>query len=173
MGSEIWKPVTGYEEYYEVSSTGVVRRLRFTNNIVDKLYDEPRILKLRIGSHGYPEAYLRRDGKAKAVLIHKIVAESFIGPMPEGLEVGHLDGNVTNSHWRNLAYITHAENLRHKGYHAKIARLSETVAKLRAALERIASCTPVIDGDCPSIARKALAETEAAPIEGKREKECT
>jgi DNA-binding MarR family transcriptional regulator len=42
-----------------------------------------------------------------------LVAQSFIGPIPQGLEVNHLDGNKLNNHFENLEYTTRSGNTLH------------------------------------------------------------
>nr|WP_232111245.1 HNH endonuclease signature motif containing protein [Nocardia wallacei] len=54
---------------------------------------------------------------------HSLVAEAFIGPRPEGLQVCHNDGDPTNNMLANLRYDTPSENqtdiVRHgKHFHA-------------------------------------------------------
>jgi len=49
---------------------------------------------------------------AKAV--HRLVMKAFKGATPAGLEIAHLDGDVTNNHLGNLCFVTHSENERHK-----------------------------------------------------------
>ena len=43
--------------------------------------------------------------------VHRMVAECYIGPCPEGMEVDHIDGDKTNNHISNLQYLTPEENL--------------------------------------------------------------
>lgn len=42
--------------------------------------------------------------------VHVAVAETFIGPRPEGLVIRHLDGDFTNAAWSNLEYGTYEQN---------------------------------------------------------------
>lgn len=89
----------GYGDRYEASSLGRVR-------IADTGY----VLKSRLG-RGYPTLSLYWD-RHHSARVHRLVAAAFHGPCPEGLEVRHLDGVRTNNVPTNLAYGTHAENIR-------------------------------------------------------------
>lgn len=43
-------------------------------------------------------------------MCHKLVALTWIGPRPEGMEIDHLNGDITNWSVDNLEYVTPAEN---------------------------------------------------------------
>lgn len=93
---------------YEVSSLGRVRRAapgRLTH--VGRLLN-PVILKI-----GYPFVRPVVNGKNVGMYVHRLVAEAFLGPCPEGCEVNHKDGDKANPALSNLEYVTHAENMRH------------------------------------------------------------
>ena len=47
--------------------------------------------------------------------VHRMVAEVFLGPCPDGYEVDHIDGNKQNNNLSNLQYLTKEENIR-KGH---------------------------------------------------------
>jgi len=51
------------------------------------------------------------SNKKRDCSVHCLVAETFIGPPPEGLVVHHIDGDKTNNKKQNLRYITHKENI--------------------------------------------------------------
>lgn len=67
--------------------------------------------------HGYPTVALRRNGRTVRVTVHRIVAEAFIGPCPDGMEVCHEDGDRQNSAVGNLRYDTRKNNLADRTRH--------------------------------------------------------
>lgn len=95
--NEIWRPVVGAENYYEVSSTGRVRRIG------------RRIRKLPI-AHGYERLVLSCGGATFTRSVHSLVAEAFIGPRPQGFSIDHIDGNRRNNCVSNLRYCAAKEN---------------------------------------------------------------
>ena len=57
--------------------------------------------------------YHRVNIRGSHMLVHRIVARTFIGPIPDGLEVNHKDGNKSNNRADNLEFVTPSENVRH------------------------------------------------------------
>lgn len=47
----------------------------------------------------------------KCVTIHRIVAETFLGAIPKGYDVDHIDGDKSNNNITNLEVVTHKENM--------------------------------------------------------------
>lgn len=58
--------------------------------------------------------------------IHEIVADTFIGPRPEGMEIDHKDEDKSNNNVTNLEYVTHAENMRRHYARQKAAGIKLT-----------------------------------------------
>ena len=44
--------------------------------------------------------------------VHRMVAECYLGPCPEGYEVDHIDGDKKNNKLSNLQYLTKEENIK-------------------------------------------------------------
>lgn len=58
------------------------------------------------------DGYLRIGARGTSFLVHRLVAEAFLGPCPMGCEVAHLDHDRANPRLSNLAYVTHDENVK-------------------------------------------------------------
>lgn len=114
--TERWKPVVGYEGYYEVSSWGRVRSL--DREYVDALGRNRRVvgrvLRPSTCSKGYQKVTLSLSGDCRNHSVHVLVAAAFIGPRPVGFDVMHADDNPSNNHVSNLSYGTPAENNRQR-----------------------------------------------------------
>ena len=112
MENEIWKPVVGYEGWYEVSSFGNLRSVDRTGVDVfgvARRY-KGRMISSDSLSYGYPVAILMKNGKRKTVRIHRIVAEAFI-PNPDNKPfIDHIDTNKLNNSLSNLRWCTDKEN---------------------------------------------------------------
>lgn len=117
---EKWGEVPRYRGLYEVSTKGRVRSKRNKTRIVDK---ENNIMREKVDTHGYLRVNLHdENGRCKAELISRLVAETFI-PNPKNLpHVGHDDDNKTNNNVSNLYWTNSEENNRHNG---KLERFHE------------------------------------------------
>lgn len=101
---EIWKDVVGYEQFYQVSNKGRVRRKR------DNFVYKPRTF-----TNGYKNVLLYKDGKwhktgGKSELVHRMVAMAFI-PNPNNYpQVNHKDEDKENNCVENLEWCTSKYN---------------------------------------------------------------
>ena len=103
---EIWKDIPNYEGIYQVSNLGNVR------DIITDRHRKPKNLTLNHRS-GYYSVMLCKDKTQKNVLVHRLVAQSFI-PNPQNKpQVNHIDGNKQNNCVDNLEWCTAKENLQH------------------------------------------------------------
>jgi hypothetical protein len=105
---EQWRPATGFEGWYEVSSMGRVRRSR-----PGKATYVGKILKLHTRKSGHQTVSLRSCGRDRQTEIHRLVAAAFIGACPSGKEVNHIDGKPAHNVPENLEYVTRSENVKH------------------------------------------------------------
>lgn len=94
-----------YSGVFEVSNLGNLRR----SNTMRLLKPET----LRTGYYSCRVTIGSRKDR-KHILIHKAVAETFIGPRPSGLEINHKNGIKTDNRASNLEYCTPHENQQHK-----------------------------------------------------------
>jgi hypothetical protein len=107
---EVWRPVPGWEERYEVSNTGRVRSFAEIGSR-SKRIEKPRILSAVKNPHGYRYVYLSRRSHQHTTKVGKLVLLAFIGERPKGKEVSHIDGNSSNDLLSNLIYETHTQNV--------------------------------------------------------------
>lgn len=131
MEEEVWKPVVGYEGLYEVSNLGRVRNVGSGKN---RVYGQ--IIKPQINRRwGYWQVGLRDGiGKwAKTHRLHRVVAIAFLGPVPSGYEVNHLDGDKGNNRLENIEYCTPSANHLHRCH--VLGKISPT-AQLRRCGEK-------------------------------------
>lgn len=110
MNEEIWKPVMGFEKKYEASSEG---RIRSHYNSGCSLRKEPILVKFDKNSKGYSLISFYHKSCRKRVLVHRLIAMTFI-PNPENKPcVNHKNGNKKDNRVENLEWCTFSENTRH------------------------------------------------------------
>jgi len=117
---EIWKPIKGFEEYYQISNLGKVKSLGRKVGKgcygVNHKYSKPRLLSIGKNTWGYLGVMLTVKGKNKRLEIAKTVLEHFGTPKPQTnkrIEVNHKDGNKENNTITNLEWVTPRENHLH------------------------------------------------------------
>src|SRR5262249_28608723 len=94
--------------YYLVSNTGKVKRIASKQGAV-----VGRVLSMRPKKGGYNRVTLHSDSGMAQKLVHRLVAEAFLGPCPQAHCCNHIDGDKTNNHVSNIEYVTWPENTRH------------------------------------------------------------
>lgn len=115
MNEEVWKDIKNYEGYYQVSTFGRIRgldRIIVRSDGISYLR-KGRVLTLILNEDGYFNTKLSKNGQTITVLVHRIVAETFL-PNPYNLpEVNHKDFNRANNHVENLEWCSHIDNIKY------------------------------------------------------------
>ncbi len=139
MIQEVWKPISSHPGY-DVSNLGRVRSYWVPGRNAGYIADSPqRIRTLHIcRTNGYHILSLKRtDGKQSRCSVYTLVANAFLGPRPNGLEICHNDGNPLNSVESNLRYDTRRNNyldaVKH-GKHGKHGRNLGSITKYKHKL---------------------------------------
>lgn len=97
---EEWRPVIGYENIYEVSNMGRIRRSAY--------------VMCQGESDGYKRIRLFKNKSGKMFGVHQLVAEAFLGPKPSpSHEVNHKHGNTRDNRDTELEWCTRLENMQH------------------------------------------------------------
>lgn len=149
---EEWKPVKGYEGYYEVSNLGRVKALsRIVQTKTKNGKSCTRALPEHImaqphASNGYLQVALSKGGSPRIYRVHRLVAAAFLDNPYNLPEVNHIDEDKSNNSVSNLEWCDHAYNQRYgnkpaKGERNGMARLSSSqvqeIRRRRASGEKL------------------------------------
>lgn len=107
-----WKKVdfiNGFENLYEVSDAGLVKRV-----------DSQRELKLIDGQGGYYFVNFSNKDKRRQVRVSRLVAGAFLDNPDNKPEVDHIDTNIKNNNVSNLRWVTRYENMHNSITEARI-----------------------------------------------------
>lgn len=115
MDKEIWKDILNYEGRYQASNLGRIKSLNFNGTGKEK------IMRPRTGNRYYMIA-LWKNGKRKDLLLHRVIAETFIENKENKPFVNHKDENCFNNSVDNLMWCTHKENMNWGTRNKRIAK---------------------------------------------------
>lgn len=109
-----FRKVPSLKFLYEINENGTILR-----NVKSK-----KQLKIKLDMHhsntGYYISMIHsnsiNNGKVKRVKIHRLVAECWLGPCPENMEVDHIDRNSRNNDYRNLRYVDKSTQMKNRDY---------------------------------------------------------
>lgn len=115
LEGEVWKPVVGYEGFYEVSNLGrvwSVPRVTIRDNGYPLSVSGKFLTPTRIGGRNdwVRVRLCTGSNDSKSFLVHRLVLEAFVGPCPEGMVACHYDDEPTNNILSNLRWDTQSEN---------------------------------------------------------------
>lgn len=107
-----WRTVPSYP-LYKVSNKGRVIRKGMPNARFKK-HKEDTLLRNSISPEGYLRCGVRdSSGKFFTVYVHRLVAEAFIGNIPNKYTVNHIDCDKTNNNVSNLEIVSYSDNIIH------------------------------------------------------------
>lgn len=111
MDNEIWKPISRFNGFYEVSNKGRIRTYYDNNNqYKNDRRDRPKIKETYITHYGYMACTGHFMGDVYCLYIHREIALAFI-PNPENKPlVLHKDDDKLNNEIDNLYWGTHKDN---------------------------------------------------------------
>lgn len=128
-----FRKIPSLKYLYEISEDGRIMR-----NVKSK-----KQIAIRLDTHhsqpGYYVAWtcctLNGVRKVRRHMIHKLVAECWLGPCPAGMEVDHIDRNPHNNHYSNLRYVNRSQQMKNRTLSA--ATISRCIANCQAYVARI------------------------------------
>lgn len=124
-----FRKIPSLQFLYEVNENGTIFR-----NTKSK-----KQLKIKLDMHhskaGYYATFVQIKGKAIRVMLHRVVAECWLGPIPEGLKVDHIDRNTHNNDYRNLRYVDHSGQMRNRVLSQRI--IDQAKANVQAWIAKI------------------------------------
>ena len=114
-----FRKIKSLDFLYEINENGTIFR-----NVKSKKQN-----KIKLDTHhsekGYYVTFCKIKGVTKRVMIHRAVAECWLGECPDGFEVEHKDRNPHNNHYSNLRYVTRIEQMKNRDH----SNISKTGAK--------------------------------------------
>lgn len=120
---EEWRPIPGYEGYYEVSSNGRVRSLDRVRPVGNRhggtllRRDKGNVISPCANGNGYVYDSLQRGtGTRQNLYIHRLVAQAFLGNPIGKYDVDHINHDRADNRVENLRWVSHEENIRHSAH---------------------------------------------------------
>lgn len=109
MTNEIWKPVKGYEGFYEVSSDGRVRSVERID--ARGQHRKSKLMSVKKIQNAKKVTFFR-DGKRKTFSLKKLVADAFLEAPKADEKLVCVDGNPDNICAENLKWQKKAKRKR-------------------------------------------------------------
>lgn len=98
---EIWKPIKGYDGFYEISDNG---RIRNSTGKILHDYDN---------SKGYRYIGLSKNKVKTNFYVHRLVALNFLPIDPQRKHINHKNGKKGDNRLANIEWCNMFENMRH------------------------------------------------------------
>lgn len=143
--NESWKNVTEFDDVYQVSNLGNVRKLVYEYNedgSVSKVNVVPaQTNRVGWGKYKYLAVPVKKDGCKTLEMLHRMVAKAFIPNHNNYSYVIHLDDNNYNNAVTNLKWVRDASKGRGGADNTSRKKVEKTMEKENMTTENIAIVT--------------------------------
>ena len=148
---EEWKDIVDYEGLYQISNMGNVKSIgRWVDRkCKGKRWEEEKILKPKIEKSGYQRVGLWKN-VGKWYLVHRLVYEAFVGDIPKGMQVNHINEIKSDNRLENLNLMTPKENTNWGSRNERISK-KQTNGKCSKPVLQIDKNTNEIIAEFPSL----------------------
>lgn len=163
QNDEIWKPVVGFEDSYQVSNLGNIKRMAYFNR--NRFFGE-RIKNQKINEKGYRTVQFYKNGEHKFMRAHRVVMLAFIGQPKKGEMINHINGVRTDNRLCNLEYVSPRMNIIHGLKNDKLTGVYKDRKRYRAMIGLNRKLIQIGTFDTPEEASLAYLE-KLQELEGK------
>lgn len=123
QNSNIKRPLIKIEDLQQYGEMAQFRNSPYYATKDGKIINISKKIEMNLEKSGN---YLRFQGNYNLnhnhFLVHRVVYEAFNGPIPEGYDIDHIDGNPYNNALNNLQAISHTENLKKRNMNYDYAK---------------------------------------------------
>lgn len=99
-----WFDIPGYEGRYQITKNGEVKSLNYMRT------GKEEIVKQGTDGKGHLYVTLTKEGLPKNSFIHTLMYKTFVGDIPRGFHIHHIDENPANNTLDNFELISAAEH---------------------------------------------------------------
>ncbi len=108
-------PIKNFEGLYSITKDGRIwiheKKIKGRNDCKRNILGKWK--KIGINKYGYKRTTFTKNNKINNILIHQIIAQTFIPNPKNRLEINHKNGIKTDNRISNLEWCTHNENMQH------------------------------------------------------------
>ena len=108
----MWKPIKGFEGYYEANELGQIKSLKhtFVTKNGQRYTKREKILKPTSNKQGYLKVNVCINGKRYTRFVHQLVALAFLDNPENKPQIDHKNVNTQDNRVENLHWVTAKEN---------------------------------------------------------------